>query len=180
MSCCDDVSHCANVREKDGEVSQRLHEDPQQHAGLQHRALRTRLIKNNVELVHTIDLLTGDTGEPGCRMDVLMDTLISCWRRDPVHGDRKSYSKIATGLLNRISRPHCQQRRPRTRGKALAPGKGCAKKKTLILPLLESLDSADNIPPRYGGRHYGQNRSDDGCDCRFNEPATHEAPAGAP
>jgi hypothetical protein len=47
-------------------------------------ALHACLIKNNVEFIPTMDLLTG---EPGCRMDVIMNTLINCWNSDLIHSD---------------------------------------------------------------------------------------------
>jgi hypothetical protein len=60
-------------------------------------ALQACLTKNNVEFIPTMDLLTG---EPGCRMDVIMNTLINCW-----NSDRIPIVKKAMGLLNRFSWP---------------------------------------------------------------------------
>jgi hypothetical protein len=43
---------------------------------------------------------------PKCRIDVLMEILISCWGNDLVHGDKIAYTKMAMGLLvDRYAKP---------------------------------------------------------------------------
>jgi hypothetical protein len=37
-------------------------------------------------------------------MGDLMDALYTSWSKDPVHGDKSAYNRIAVGLLNILSR----------------------------------------------------------------------------
>jgi hypothetical protein len=53
------------------------------------------LSASNVRYISTGDLLTGDNSTMG----ELMDSLYSCWSKDPVHGD-----KMAMSLLDILSR----------------------------------------------------------------------------
>ncbi len=52
-------------------------------------------------------VFTGDiiSGKNRCSIGDLADCLFTCWRSDPVHGDKSAYMKIAVGLLDFLSPP---------------------------------------------------------------------------
>jgi hypothetical protein len=56
---------------------------------------------SNVHYISTGDLLAG---ADNCTMGELMDSLYSCWSKDPVHGDKIAYHRIAMGLMDILSR----------------------------------------------------------------------------
>ncbi len=59
------------------------------------------LSASNVRYISTGDLLAG---ADNCIIGELMDALYSCWSKDPVHGDKIAYQRIAMGLMDILSR----------------------------------------------------------------------------
>jgi hypothetical protein len=43
-------------------------------------------------------------GADNCTMGELMNSLYSCWSKDPVHGDKIAYHRISMGLMDILSR----------------------------------------------------------------------------
>jgi hypothetical protein len=52
-------------------------------------------------------MVSGDiiSGKNRCSIGDLADCLFTCWRSDPVHGDKSAYMKIAVGILDFLSPP---------------------------------------------------------------------------
>jgi hypothetical protein len=87
---------------------------------------------SNVRYISTGDLLAGSDNST---MVELMDALYSCWSKDPVHGDKIAYHRIAMGMMEILSRKvpegdlrNClnpkkrgREDTPPPRGRALSP-----------------------------------------------------------
>lgn len=61
-----------------------------------------RFSKGDTTFVATGDLLAG---KANCSKFELMNAMLECWSTDPVHGDKLAYTKIAMGLLEKLSQP---------------------------------------------------------------------------
>jgi hypothetical protein len=59
--------------------------------------LATHLSAPKVKSIATGDLLTG---VKDASMGTLMDTLYETWSKDPVHGEKRAYTKIGLALLH--------------------------------------------------------------------------------
>ncbi len=64
--------------------------------------MAARLNSRNVQFVFTGDVISGKNR---CSIGNLTDCLFTCWRSDPVHGDRSAYMKIAVGIMDFLSPP---------------------------------------------------------------------------
>jgi hypothetical protein len=100
-TCCDNLSHCANISR---------HDETQVEAGKKfmqdledlNSQLAARLNSGNVQFIFTGDVISGKNR---CSFGDLADCLLMCWRSDLVHGDRSAYMKIAVGILDFLSPP---------------------------------------------------------------------------
>jgi hypothetical protein len=100
-TCCDNLAHCANIS---------AHDESQVEAGKKfmqdledlNSQLAARLNSRNVQFVFTGDIISGKNR---CSIGDLADCLYTCWRSDPVHGDKSAYMKIAVGLLDFLTPP---------------------------------------------------------------------------
>jgi hypothetical protein len=98
--CCDDNGHCSNTRLLDAAgiaAGKRILHDL---ADLNLK-IADYLSASNVRYISTGDLLAGSDN---ASMGDLMDALYTSWSKDPVHGDKSAYNRIAVGLLNILSR----------------------------------------------------------------------------
>jgi hypothetical protein len=98
--CCDEPTHCINTRQLDSAgvaAGKRILHDL---ADLNVR-MAEYLAASNVRYISTGNLLAG---ADNCTMGELMDSLYSCWSKDPVHGDKIAYHRIAMGLIDTLSR----------------------------------------------------------------------------
>jgi hypothetical protein len=110
-TCCDNLSHCANISK---------HDETQVEAGKKfmqdledlNSQLASRLISRNVQFIFTGDVISGKNR---CSIGDLADCLFTCWRSDPVHGDKSAYMKIAVGILDFLSPPPCNNSGPAQR-----------------------------------------------------------------
>jgi hypothetical protein len=96
LPCCDDVGHCVNTRQPGPagvEAGRRVLEEL---ADL-NAQLAAHLSAPKVKFIATGDLLTGVTD---ASMGTLMDTLFETWSKDPVHGEKRAYTKIGLALLH--------------------------------------------------------------------------------
>jgi hypothetical protein len=57
--------------------------------------LAARLNSRNMQFIFTGDVISGKNR---CSIGDLADCLFTCWRSDPVHGDKRAYMKIAVGI----------------------------------------------------------------------------------
>ena len=97
--CCEEPTHCSNTHQLDSAgvaAGKRILHDL---ADLNVRMVEY-LSASNVRYISTGDLLTGDNSTMG----ELMDSLYSCWSKDPVHGDKTAYHRMAMSLLDILSR----------------------------------------------------------------------------
>ncbi len=62
----------------------------------------SRFNSRNVQFLFTGDIISGKNR---CSIGDLADCLFTCWRSDPVHGDKSAYMKIAVGILDFLSPP---------------------------------------------------------------------------
>jgi hypothetical protein len=111
-SCCEDVSHCANVCRHDEtavEAGKKLLTDLE----TLNQQLAARLNGRNTQFLFTGDLLSG---KQHCRMGDLVDCLYNCWRNDSVHGDKSAYLKLAMALLDFLE-PKMDPNDPRLPGR---------------------------------------------------------------
>ncbi len=102
-TCCDNLSHGANIS---------MHDKTQVEAGKKfmqdledlNSQLASRLNSRNVQSIFTGDVISGKNT---CRCSIgdLADCLFTCWRSDPVHGDKRAYMKIAVGILDFLRPP---------------------------------------------------------------------------
>jgi hypothetical protein len=100
-TCCDNLSHCANISK---------HDETQVEAGKKfiqdlediNNQLASRFNSRNVQFLFTGDIISGKNR---CSIGDLADCLFTCWRSDPVHGDKSAYMKIAVGILEFLSPP---------------------------------------------------------------------------
>jgi hypothetical protein len=126
--CCEDTGHCSNMRLLDAAgiaAGKRILHEP---ADLNLK-IADYLSASNVRYISTGDLLAGSDN---ATMGELIDALYTSWSKDPVHGDKSAYNRIAVGLLNILSRKvqegdlrNCLN--PRKRGRddsPPAPGSG--------------------------------------------------------
>jgi hypothetical protein len=98
--CCDDTGHCSNTRLLDAAgiaAGKRILHDL---ADLNLK-IADFLSASNVRYISTGDLLAGSDN---ASMGDLMDALYTRWSKDPVHGNKSAYNRIALGLLNILSR----------------------------------------------------------------------------
>ncbi len=98
--CCDEPTHCSNTRQLDSArvaAGKRILHDL---ADLNVR-MAEYFSASNVRYISTGDILVG---ADNCTMGELMDSLYSCWSKDPVHGDKIAYHRIAMGLMDILSR----------------------------------------------------------------------------
>jgi hypothetical protein len=84
-TCCDNLSHCANISK---------HDETQVEAGKKFmqdledlNQLASRLNSRNVQFLYTGDIISGKNR---CSIGDLADCLFTCWRSDPVHGDKSA------------------------------------------------------------------------------------------
>jgi hypothetical protein len=100
-TCCDNLSHCANISRHDGtqvEAGKKFMQDLEDL----NSQLAARLNSRNVQFIFTGDVISGKNR---CSIGDLADCLFTCWRSDPVHGDQSAYMKIAVGILDFLSPP---------------------------------------------------------------------------
>ncbi len=100
-TCCDNLSHCANISRHDGtqvEAGKKFMQDLEDL----NSQLAARLNSRNVQFIFTGDVISGKNR---CSIGDLADCLFTCWRSDPVHGDKSAYMKIAVGILDFLSPP---------------------------------------------------------------------------
>jgi hypothetical protein len=98
--CCNDLTHCSNTRQLDSAgvaASKRVLHD---FADLNIK-IADYLSASNVQYVSTGDLLAGCDN---ATMGELMDVFFSYWSKDPVHGDKVAYTRIAMRIINILSR----------------------------------------------------------------------------
>jgi len=96
IPCCEDVGHCINTRQPGPagvEAGKKLLEEL---ADL-NAQLAAHLSGPKVKFIATGDLLTG---VKDASMGTLMDTLYETWSKDPVHGEKRAYTKIGLALLH--------------------------------------------------------------------------------
>ena len=99
-SCCDNTSHCSNVRGQDEGTVDSCMKILNDTLDLNF-SLEKKLTKGRVRFVNTSQLLLG---MEIINMDSLMETLIATWSSDPVHGDKMAYSKIAISLMTLLKK----------------------------------------------------------------------------
>jgi hypothetical protein len=100
-TCCDNLSHCANISrhvETQVEAGKKFMQDLEDL----NSQLAARLNSRNVQFIFTGDVISGKNR---CSIGDLADCLFTCWRSDPVHGDKSAYMKIAVGILDFLSPP---------------------------------------------------------------------------
>jgi hypothetical protein len=100
-TCCDNLSHCSNISRHDETQVEAWKKFMQDLEDLNSQ-LAARLNSRNVQFVFTGDVISGKNR---CSIGDLADCLFTCWRSDPVHGDRSAYMKIAVGILDFLSSP---------------------------------------------------------------------------
>ncbi len=99
-ACCEDVLHCLNVRGNGIGAIDAARKILDDLSGLNVR-IGDYMAVNAAKMVSTVGLLTG---VPSASAEVQMDGLYEFWSKDPVHGDKIVYSKIALGLLDLLDR----------------------------------------------------------------------------
>jgi hypothetical protein len=99
-ACCDEVTHCLNVRGNGSEAIDAARKILDDLSSLNDR-IGDYMAGNAAKMVSTVGLLTG---VPSASAEVQMDGLYEFWSSDPVHGDKIAYSKIALGLLDLLDR----------------------------------------------------------------------------
>ncbi len=100
-TCCDNLSQCANISR---------HDETQVEAGKKfmqdledlNKQLAARLNSRNAQFLFTGDIISGKNH---CSIGDVADCQYTCWRSDPVHGDRSAYMKIAVGLMDFLDPP---------------------------------------------------------------------------
>jgi hypothetical protein len=88
--CCDDQTHCVNVRRygKTGmDACKKILTDLAELNAL----LAAHLTSGNVKMIATGDILTGIKNATSGQ---LMDCMYSSWNTDPVHGEKVAYTRI--------------------------------------------------------------------------------------
>jgi hypothetical protein len=122
-TCCDNLSHCANISR---------HDETQVEAGKKfmqdledlNSQLAARLNSLNVQFVFTGNVISGKNR---CSIGDLAECLFTCWRSDPVHGDRSAYMKIAVGILDssghRLATPSMTADLPSANGPERTPAR---------------------------------------------------------
>jgi hypothetical protein len=98
--CCEDTSHCSNTRLLDAAgvaAGKRILHD----LADRNMKIANYLSASNVRYISTGDMLAGSDNST---MGELMDALYTSWSKDPVHGEKSAYNRIAVGLLNILSR----------------------------------------------------------------------------
>jgi hypothetical protein len=100
-TCCDNLSHCANISKHDETQVEAEKKFMQDVADLNNQ-LASRSNSRNVQFLFTGDIISGKNR---CSIGDLADCLFTCWRSDPVHGDKSAYMKIAVGILDFLSPP---------------------------------------------------------------------------
>jgi hypothetical protein len=98
--CCEDLNHCNNTRQLDSAGVTAGKRILHNLADLNLK-MGVYLSASNVRYISTGDLLAGSDN---ATMGELMDTLYFCWSKDPVHGDKIAYNRIAMGLLKILGR----------------------------------------------------------------------------
>jgi hypothetical protein len=96
MTCCDNLAHCANISRHDETQVEAGKEFMQDLEDLNNQ-LAARLNSRNAQFLFTGDILSGKNH---CSIGDLAGCLYTCWRSDPVHGDKSAYMKIAVGLMD--------------------------------------------------------------------------------
>ncbi len=95
-TCCDNLSHCANISR---------HDETQVEAGkkfMQDLEDLNSQLAARLQFIFTSEVISGKNR---CSIGDLADCLFTCWRSDTVHGDRSAYMKIAVGILDFLSPP---------------------------------------------------------------------------
>jgi hypothetical protein len=96
VHCCDNLTHCVNVR-RDGksrtDACKKILTDLAELNAL----LAAQLTSGNVKMIATGDNLTGIKNATSGQ---LMDCMYSSWNTDPVHGEKVAYTRIGLGLLD--------------------------------------------------------------------------------
>ncbi len=101
--------------------------------------LVARLNSRNVQFIFTGDVISGKNR---CSIGDLADCLFTCWRSDPVHGNRSAYMKIAVGILDFLSPP------PRNTGKDSGPVQRKRSRDDSSPTLSRSMDSDQERHPQ--------------------------------
>ncbi len=98
VRCCDNVAHCANVRQEGQDGTQACKKILSDLAEL-NALLAAHLTTPRVKMVATGDLLAGTKNASSGQ---LMDSMYNSWNIDPVHGEKVAYTRNGLGLLDII------------------------------------------------------------------------------
>jgi hypothetical protein len=96
IPCCEEEGHCTNTRQPGPAGVEAGKKILEELAGL-NAQLTAHLSAPLVKFIATGDLLTG---VKDASMGTLMDTLYETWSKDPVHGEKRAYTKIGLALLH--------------------------------------------------------------------------------
>jgi hypothetical protein len=100
VHCCDDQTHCVNVR-RDGKTGMDACKKILTDLAELNALLAAHLTRGNVKMITTGDILTGIKNATSGQ---LMDCMYSSWNTDPVHGKKVAYTRIGLGLLDIVRR----------------------------------------------------------------------------
>jgi hypothetical protein len=117
--CCDNATHCTNVRQEGQAGTLACRKILADLADL-NAMFGAHLTSPKVKMVATGDLLAGVNNDTSGQ---LMDSMYSSWNLDPVHGEKVAYTRIGLSLLDIIRKDPP----PGSRGTASAPGRGHTK-----------------------------------------------------
>jgi hypothetical protein len=96
--CCDNATHCTNVRQEGQAGTLACRKILADLADL-NAMFGAHLTSPKVKMVATGDLLAGVNNDTSGQ---LMDSMYSSWNLDPVHGEKVAYTRIGLSLLDII------------------------------------------------------------------------------
>ncbi len=96
IPCYEEEGHCTNTRQPGPAGVEAGKKILEELADL-NAQLAAHLFAPLVKFIATGDLLTG---VKDASMGTLMDTLYETWSKDPVHGEKRAYTKIGLALLH--------------------------------------------------------------------------------
>jgi hypothetical protein len=120
--CCDNKTHCANVR-RDGKAGTDACKKILTDLAELNALLAAHLTTNTVKMIATGDILTGIKNATSGQ---LMDCMYSSWNTDPVHGEKVAYTRIGLGLLDIVRKDPPREEASssnKKRGREESPGR---------------------------------------------------------
>jgi hypothetical protein len=123
IPCCKEEGHCTNTRQP-GPAGVKAGKKLLEELADLNAQLAAHLSAPKVKSIATGDLLTG---VKDASMGTLMDTLYETWSKDPVHGEKRAYTKIGLALLHFLDKkkgtsPAVQSRKRTRDGDSPASG----------------------------------------------------------